>query len=134
MRAIRNETLTTSLFLSKWLTIAYLFESMMLTYVPADMIANALGANSVWAIPTTVIFGVPVYLNVYAALTLVDGLISMDVNQGAGMAFLISGGVTSISAVIAVFPIVKRPLFILYIGLALVVGTLVGLGYQVFFV
>ena len=123
MRAIRNETLTTSLFLSKWLTIAYLFESMMLTYVPADMIANALGANSVWAIPTTVIFGVPV-----------DGLISMDVNQGAGMAFLISGGVTSISAVIAVFPIVKRPLFILYIGLLLVVGTLVGLGYQVFFV
>jgi uncharacterized membrane protein YraQ (UPF0718 family) len=134
VKTMRNEALTTSLFLGKWLTIAFFFESMMLTYVPADMIANALGANSMWAIPTAVIVGVPAYLNGYAALPLVDGLIGVGVSPGAGMAFLVSGGVTSIPAAIAVFAIVKRPLFILYIGLALVGGTLAGLGYQVFVV
>ena len=134
VKTMRNEALTTSLFLGKWLTIAFFFESMMLTYVPADMIANALGANSMWAIPTAVIVGVPAYLNGYAALPLVDGLIGMGVSPGAGMAFLVSGGVTSIPAAIAVFALVKRPLFMLYIGLALVGGTLAGLGYQVFVV
>ena len=134
VKTMRNEALTTSLFLGKWLTIAFFFESMMLTYVPADMIANALSANSMWAIPTAVIVGVPAYLNGYAALPLVDGLIGVGVSPGAGMAFLVSGGVTSIPAAIAVFAIVKRPLFILYIGLALVGGTLAGLGYQVFVV
>jgi uncharacterized membrane protein YraQ (UPF0718 family) len=58
----------------------------------------------------------------------------MGVSPGAGMAFLVSGGVTSIPAAIAVFALVKRPLFMLYIGLALVGGTLAGLGYQVFVV
>jgi len=50
------------------------------------------------------------------------------------MAFLVAGGVTSIPAAIAVFALVKRPLFLLYIGLALIGGTLAGLGYQVFVV
>lgn len=134
IQTMRSEALTTSLFLGKWLTIAFFFESMMLTYVPADAIANALGANSLWAIPTAVIVGVPAYLNGYAALPLVDGLIGMGVSPGAGMAFLVAGGVTSIPAAIAVFALVKRPLFLLYIGLALLGGTLAGFGYQVFVV
>ena len=134
VQTMRREALSTSLFLGKWLSIAFFFESMMLTYVPADAIANTLGANSMWAIPTAVIVGVPAYLNGYAALPLVDGLIGMGVSPGAGMAFLVAGGVTSIPAAIAVFALVKRPLFLLYIGLALVGGTLAGLGYQVFVV
>lgn len=130
VQTMRREALSTSLFLGKWLTIAFFFESMMLAYVPADAIADVLGANSTWAIPMAVIVGVPAYLNGYAALPLVDGLIGMGVSPGAGMAFLVAGGVTSIPAAIAVFALVKRPLFLLYIGLALVGGLLSGLGYM----
>lgn len=126
----RKEVLSVTLFLGKWLTIAFFIESLMLAYVPADMIAQALGTGSVWAIPTAVIVGVPAYLNGYAALPLVDGLIGMGVSPGAGMAFLVAGGITSIPAAIAVFALVKRPVFVLYIALALTGGTLAGVGYQ----
>jgi len=37
---------------------------------------------------------------------------------GAGLAFLVAGGVTSIPAAIAVFALVKRAVFALYIALA----------------
>jgi len=125
-----KEALAASLFLGKWLTIAFFVESLMLAYVPGEAIAGVLGTGSVWAIPTAVLVGVPAYLNGYAALPLVDGLLGMGVSPGAGMAFLVSGGITSIPAAIAVFALVKRPVFILYIALALAGGTLAGVGYQ----
>ncbi len=127
-----KEALSSALFLGKWLTIAFFVESLMLTYVPADAIAEVLGTGSNWAIPTAVLVGVPAYLNGYAALPLVDGLIDMGVSPGAGMAFLVAGGITSIPAAIAVFALVKRPVFFLYIALALTGGTLAGIGYQLF--
>jgi uncharacterized protein len=127
-----KEALAASLFLGKWLTIAFFLESLMLAYVPADAIAQVLGTGSVWAIPAAVLVGVPAYLNGYAALPLVSGLIDMGVSPGAGMAFLVAGGVTSIPAAIAVFALVKRPVFILYIALAMTGGTLAGVGYQIF--
>ena len=127
-----KESLATTLFLGKWLTIAFFIESLMLAYVPADAIASVLGADSIWAIPTAVLVGIPAYLNGYAALPLVGGLIDMGVSPGAGMAFLVAGGVTSIPAAIAVFALVKRPVFLLYIGLALAGGSLAGIGYQLF--
>ncbi len=37
----RREVLSVTLFLGKWLTIAFFIESLMLAYVPADMIARA---------------------------------------------------------------------------------------------
>lgn len=130
--AFRSEIVSTVLFLGKWLTIAYIAESLMLAYVPAENMAHALGSDSIWAIPAAVLVGVPAYLNGYAALPLVDGLIDMGVSPGAGMAFMVAGGVTSIPAAIAVFALVKKPVFALYLSLALVGGTLSGLGYQLY--
>jgi hypothetical protein len=41
------------------------------------------------------------YLNGYAALPLVDGLMEQGMAPGAGMAFLVAGGVSSLPAAIA---------------------------------
>lgn len=129
-----KEAKATTFFLGKWLTIAFFLESLMLAYVSADVIAGVLGADSIWAIPTAAVVGVPAYLNGYAALPLVSGLIDMGVSPGAGMTFLISGGMTSIPAAIAVFALVKKPVFSLYVFLALAGGTLAGLSFQFFVV
>lgn len=105
--------LSTTLFLLKWLTLAFLLESLMLAYVPADWIASALGGTGVVPIVTATLVGVPAYLNGYAALPLVSGMVEQGMTPGAGLAFLVAGGVTSLPAAIAVFALVKRPTFIL---------------------
>jgi hypothetical protein len=63
--------------------------------------------------------GVPAYLNGYAALPLVGGLIGQGMAPGAGLAFLVAGGVTSLPAAIAVWALVKPRVFALYIALSL---------------
>ena len=65
------------------------------------------------------VVGVPAYLNGYAALPLVSGLIEQGMAPGAGLAFLVAGGVTSLPAAIAVWALARRPVFGLYIAFAL---------------
>ena len=131
-QAFSKETISTSLFLLKWLTLAFLLESLLITYMPAESVARVLGTNSTWAIPIATLVGVPAYLNPFAALPLIKSLIDMGVMPGAGFAFLVAGAVTSLPAAIAVFALVKRPMFIWYICLALTGAVVSGLLFQVY--
>ena len=126
-----RQAVSTTLFLLKWLSLAFLLESLMLAYVPAEWIASALGGEGIVPILTATFVGVPAYLNGYAALPLVSGLVEQGMAPGAGLAFLVAGGVTSLPAAIAVFALVKRPVFALYIVLALTGSIASGLFYQV---
>jgi uncharacterized membrane protein YraQ (UPF0718 family) len=76
------------------------------------------------------LIGVPAYLNGYAALPLVGGLIGQGMAPGAGLAFLVAGGVTSLPAAIAVWALVKPRVFALYIALSLTGAFAVGLLFQ----
>lgn len=125
-----REARSTTMFLLKWLSLAFLLESLMLAYVPADWIASVLGGDGISPIVTATLVGVPAYLNGYAALPLVSGLVEQGMAPGAGLAFLVAGGVTSLPAAIAVFALVKRPVFALYIVLALIGSLASGILYQ----
>lgn len=125
-----REGIKTTMFLAKWLTLAFLLESLMLAWVPADFVARSLGGSGLAPIGIATLVGVPAYLNGYAALPLVGGLIGQGMAPGAGLAFLVAGGVTSLPAAIAVWALVKRQVFFLYIGIALVGSFAIGLLFQ----
>lgn len=55
-----------------------------------------------------------------------EGLIAQGMQSGAAMAFLVAGGVSSIPAAIAVFALVKKPVFVLYLAYALVGSFVIG--------
>lgn len=117
--AFGGEARTTGLFLLKWLTLAFVIESLMITYVPADQIATYLGGGQWWTIPAAILVGVPSYLNGYAAIPLVGGLMDLGMTPAAGLAFMIAGGITSIPASMAVFALVRGGVFTWYLALGL---------------
>ena len=120
----------TTLFLAKWLTLAFLIESLMLAWIPAETVTSALGGEGLLPIAMATLVGVPAYLNGYAALPLVGGLIDQGMAPGAGMAFLVAGGVTSIPAAMAVWALARPPVFVLYIALSLSGAFASGLLFQ----
>jgi uncharacterized membrane protein YraQ (UPF0718 family) len=83
-----------------------------------------VGRDAWWAIPFAVFVGAPAYLDGYAALPLTRALMDHGMSPGAGMAFLVSGGVVSIWGAMAIFPVLKVKPFLLYLALA-VSGSLV---------
>ncbi len=125
-----REAVKTTLFLAKWLTLAFVLESLMIAYVPAEWVAQAVGGNGIVSVLVATLVGVPAYLNGYAALPLVSGLMEQGMTPGAGLAFLVAGGVTSLPAAIAVWALAKRQVFLLYVGLALTGSLMSGLLFQ----
>lgn len=126
----RENLLENGVFLLKWLTLAYVIESLMLEYVPADMIASLLGGNGIGTIFLGALVGAPAYLNGYAAVPLVDALLAQGMSDGAAMSFVLAGGVSSIPAAIAVWALVKPRVFAAYLGLAVTGAVMAGLAWQ----
>ena len=127
-----QETITNGFFLLKWLFLAYLLESLMIRYIPAEAIAGVVGGNGIGPIVLAALVGAPAYLNSYAAPPLVAGLMEQGMSPGAAMAFVIAGGVSCIPAMTAVFALVKRPVFVAYVGLGFLGALLSGLAYGLF--
>ena len=112
--------------LGRWLLLAFTLEALITRYVPQESIAAVLGRESRFAIPLAAIVGVPLYLGNLSALPIVEGLLIQGMQPGAAIAFLIAGPVTTIPAMTAVWGVVRRPVFLLYIAISLVGATLLG--------
>ena len=129
-KTFTGSSLSNGFFLGKWLLLAFLIESLMVAYIPAETVAQWLGTDSAFAIPMAAIVGVPAYLNGFAAVPLISGLVDLGMQQGAAMTFLIAGGVTSIPAAMAVFALAKKGLFFWYLTLSLTGAIIAGTLFQ----
>ena len=127
IKTFRSELITNGVFLIKWLTLAYLLEALLVTYVPAEMIGGIVGGEGFFPIVVGALVGAPAYLNGYAAPALVNGLMEQGMSTGAAMAFMIAGAVSCIPAMAAVWSLVKKPVFLAYvafgIGGAIIIGA-----------
>jgi len=117
-------------FLGKWLTLAFFLESLMVAYIDPTWVSDVAGADNAFAIPLAALIGMPSYLNGYAAIPLASGLLDLGMSKGAALAFLTAGAVSSIPAAIAVYSLVKKPVFALYIVLGLTGALIAGFTYQ----
>ncbi len=129
-RVFARESLSILAFLSKWLILAFALESLMLRWLPADLVANLIGGESALNVPLAALVGMPAYLNGYAAIPLVDGLMDLGMAPGAALAFMTAGAVSSIPAAIAVHALVRWPVFLWYLGVAFAGSVMVGYAFQ----
>lgn len=118
-----------ALFLLKWLALAYLIEALMVRHIPAEWVAGTLGGDGIGTVFMATLLGGPAYLNGYAAVPLLGGLIEQGMSQGAAMSFVLAGGVSCIPAAMAVWALVKPRVFAGYIGFAFIGALIAGLSW-----
>ncbi len=119
-----------ALFLIKWLALAYMLEALLVTYVPAELIANLVGGTGILPIATAALVGMPAYLNSYVAPPLLAGLMEQGMGAGAAMAFMIAGAVSSVPAMAAVWSLVTPRVFATYLGLGVMGAIISGIIFQ----
>ncbi|WP_277811785.1 permease [Chromohalobacter canadensis] len=118
------ETLSTFALVLRWLAFALTVEALVRAHLGAAGYSLLTNVDSVWAVPFAVGIGGPLYIEGYAALPLLRGMLDMGLSPGAAMAFLISGAAISFYAAIAVWSLVRPAIFGLYLTLG-IVGALV---------
>lgn len=112
--------------LGRWLLLAFVLEALIVAYVPQSAIAATLGGDGWLAVPLATLIGVPLYLNNMGALPIIDGLLAQGMQPGAAIAFLIAGPVTTIPAMTAVYGVVKKRVFALYLAISFIGAALLG--------
>lgn len=128
----RSEFITNAKFLIKWLSLAYALEAILVTYVPASLIAGLVGGEGIVPITIAAFVGMPAYLNSYIAPPLLSGLMEQGMSSGAAMSFMVAGAISSVPAMAAVWSLVKKQVFAAYLGLGVTGAILSGIIFQMF--
>lgn len=119
-----NESYKATFMVLKFMTLAFFINALIVLYIPKDFISSILGGDNNFTILLASIIGIPVYTSNLTALPLVGGLLTQGMNPAAALAFLIAGPTTTLPAMSAVWGIVNRKVFGLYLSFSLL-GALV---------
>ena len=111
----------------RWLLLAFVLEALIVGYVPQAAIVAALGSSNNLAVPLAALVGIPLYLTEISTLPIVSGLLNQGMQPGAAVALLIAGPVTTLPAMTAVWGMVQRRVFVLYLGIGLLGAVVMGL-------
>jgi uncharacterized membrane protein YraQ (UPF0718 family) len=123
---LMKETMSATLMVVKFMALAFFLEALIILYVPQEWITAALGQSNPMAIATAAFLGIPAYTSSLAALPMISGLLTQGMNPAAALAFLIAGPTTTLPAMAAVWPLVVRRVFMLYVMLSLAGAVLMG--------
>lgn len=125
-----KETRTATWMVVKFMFLAFLVNALITFYVPQEFISRILGGDGATAVVTSALVGIPAYTSNITALPLISGLLALGMNPGAALAFLIAGPTTTLPAMVAVYGMVTRKIFFMYITFSLVGAVVFGILYN----
>lgn len=128
---LAGETWTATTMVIKFMLLAWLVGALVKLYVPEEWITRVLSGDNPWSIMTAALLGIPVYTSNLTAMPLVGGLLTLGMHPAAALAFLIAGPITTLPAMSAVWGLVNRKVFALYIGFALLGAVVLGYIYNI---
>lgn len=131
VRRLFKETLSATLMVAKFMALAFFLEAIITLYIPRDWITTALGQHNPLVIVTAAFLGIPTYTTSLTALPMISGLLTQGMSPAAALAFLVAGPTTTLPAMAAVWPLVARRVFVLYISFALLGAILIGYIYKI---
>ena len=131
LRRLGADTARDTWLLGRWLLIAFALEAVILASVPQETIVGLLGGDNPFSIPLASALGVPLYVSNLTALPIIGGLLAGGMGSGAAIAFLLAGPVTTVPAMVAVRPLVRRSVFAYYLATALVGSVVLGVAAEV---
>ena len=121
-----KESSSATLMVIKFMALAFFLEALIILYIPEEWITSAIGQGNSWAIITAALLGIPAYTSNLSALPMIGGLLTQGMSPAAALAFLIAGPTTTLPAMAAVWSLVSRRIFVLYVSFALFGAVLLG--------
>ncbi len=130
VRRLLKETASATLMVAKFMALAFFLEAIITLYIPREWITTAIGHHNPLVIVTAAFLGIPTYTTSLTALPMISGLLTQGMSPAAALAFLVAGPTTTLPAMAAVWPLVARRVFVLYISFALLGAILIGYIYK----
>jgi uncharacterized protein len=98
--------------------------------IPEEWITTLFGSGNSFSVPLAATLGLPFYISSEGSLPLISSLIQGGMNQGAAMAFLITGAGTSLGAVTGALTIARWRVIGLVVGTLWIGAIIAGVGFN----
>lgn len=85
-------------------------------YVPENFMAGLMGRSAWWAVPVSVLIGVPLYSNAAGIIPIVHALLEKGASLGTTLAFMMSVIGLSLPETIILRKVLKPPLIAIFVG------------------
>lgn len=95
-------------------------------YVPQDFMAGLMGREAWWAVPVSVLIGVPMYTNAAGIIPIVEALLAKGAALGTVLAFMMSVIALSLPEMVILRKVLKPRLIATFIGVVSAGIMLVG--------
>ena len=95
-------------------------------YVPQDFMASFMGKEAWWAVPVSVLIGVPMYTNAAGIIPIVEALLAKGAALGTVLAFMMSVIALSLPEMIILRKVLKIRLIATFVGVVATGIMLVG--------
>jgi uncharacterized membrane protein YraQ (UPF0718 family) len=95
-------------------------------YVPQDFMASFMGKDVWWAVPVSVLLGVPMYTNAAGIIPIVEALLAKGAALGTVLAFMMSVIALSLPEMVILRKVLKPRLIATFVGVVAVGIMLVG--------
>jgi uncharacterized protein len=96
-------------------------------YVPQDFMAGIMGKDTWWAVPASVLIGVPLYSNAAGIIPIVQALLEKGAALGTSLAFMMAVIGLSLPETIILKKVLKLPLIFIFVGV--VAAGILAVGY-----
>jgi hypothetical protein len=133
LEEILKESWKSFSMVAKFMMLAFFINALIRFYIPETFISGFISGDRPYSVVIAALIGIPFYTTNLTALPLVSGLISLGMNQGAALAFLIAGPVTTLPAMMAVWGIVKPRVFFVFLSFGLLGSILFGYLYNLLY-
>ncbi len=95
-------------------------------YVPENFLAGIMGKSAWWAVPVSVLIGVPLYSNAAGIIPIVQAFLEKGASLGTALAFMMSVIGLSLPETIILRKVLTLPLIFIFVGIVAVGIIIVG--------
>ena len=130
--AVLTESLKASWMVLKFMLLAIVLQTLISTLISPQAIQRLLSGESFSSLGKAAIISIPFYTSNLTALPLMSSLIDQGLNPAIALVFLIAGPTTTLPAMAAVWGLVNRRIFVLYVSVPFVTAIIAGSLYRIF--
>jgi len=119
----------TTLLVGKYILLALVVQGIIETYVPANWMYSLAGGDGIRGVLSALVLGIPLPVNGLTSVPIVKGLMhsGRGMGEAAAVTFLMAGPVTSIPAMLALWGMFKKRVFVLYMAAGITGSLAMGL-------
>lgn len=130
---IWNETWSQFKKVLPYLLIGIAIGAFTYGFMPADLVVKYAGPDNPLAVPIAAVIGVPLYIRAEAVIPLSAALAAKGMGMGAIMALIIGSAGASLTEVILLRSMFKKPMIIAFLLVIFGMAILAGLLFNLFF-